>query len=39
MSTEAKEEGNSKILEWNETLRVRVNQKDYLEFNVYDKGD
>lgn len=39
MSTEVKDEGNSKLLTWNETLRIKIKDSDTISFNVLDQQD
>jgi hypothetical protein len=39
MATEVKEEGDPKALSWNETLRIKLNEKDIISFTVEDKDD
>lgn len=34
-----KEEGDSKILHWNEKLRVKIKDNDKIELNVEDRSD
>ena len=39
MATEPKEEGDSKILKWNQSLKVKVKDGESVTFNVHDKND
>ena len=39
MVTEVKEDADSKILTWNETLRIKIKDNDNIDFNAFDKED
>lgn len=39
MATDPKEEGDSRVLKWNQTLKLKVKDGEMITFNVHDKED